>query len=461
MTTRPEFEATAAGLLLPEIREILRHDPAELAEAVEELHPADLADMVEQLEDEEVPAFFGHLPVDMAADVAEYVEEAVRTRLVTLLDPDRAARIVAAMNPDDRADVLAELEPDPAAAILARIALPQRRETQLLMQYEEHTAGGLMTTQFVTLPLATRADHALALVKAAAQEKETIYTIYVIDREARLAGVVSLRELLVADPTQKLADIMNEQVVWVTPETDQEEVARLISRYDILALPVVDEGRALLGVVTVDDVIDVLVEEGTEDAQKMGAVAPIEEPYLLAGFWDLMRKRVVWLIVLFLGELLTATALSHYEHAFETLSVLVIFIPLIVSTGGNSGSQSATLIIRALATGEVHIRDFLRIFGRELMMGLALGAVLGSIGVLRAVIGPGHDNPNPMGVSLVVGMTIVAVVVNGCVIGALMPLLLKRFRLDPALMSAPFIASLVDVLGIIIYFTIARALLGI
>lgn len=459
MTNRPDFESKVAGLLFPEIREILRSDPSELPEATLELHPADLADIVARLDEEEVPVFFANLPVDRAADVAEYLDDDVRARLVAELDPDRAAGIVAAMSPDDRADMLADMEAEPAAAILARIALPQRRETQLLLQYEPHTAGGLMTTQFVTLPLATRADHALALVKAAAVEKETIYTMYVLDRDQKLAGVVSLRELLVSDPTQRLADIMNESVVSVRPDTDQEEAARLISRYDLLALPVVDEGNVLLGVVTVDDVIDVLVEEGTEDAQKMGAVAPFDEPYLVAGFWDVVRKRVVWLVFLFFGGLLTAAALEHYEASFQALSVLVLFIPLILSTGGNSGSQTATLIIRALATGELRPGEYARVLVRELGMGVALGLILGLIGFLRTWAFPGPSSPDPLRVALVVGGTILMVVVNGCVVGSLLPLLLKRLGLDPALMSAPFIASLVDVTGIIVYFTVARMLL--
>jgi magnesium transporter len=352
--------------------------------------------------------------------------------------------------------VLSDLDPEPAAAILARIALPQRREAQILLQYGENTAGGLMTTQFVQLPQATRSDHALALVRAAAMDKETIYTIYAIDGRERLVGVVSLRELLASDPSKRLSEIMSEQVVSVTPDVDQEEVARLISRYDILSLPVVDEQTKILGVVTVDDVIDVLVEEGTEDAQKMGAVTPIDEPYFVARFRELMVKRVVWLVVLFLGELLTATALKHYEGILTEMIALVVFIPLIISTGGNSGSQSATLIIRALATGEVTVGQFFRVFLREGGMGLALGAVLGSIGFLRAFLWGG----NPAGVAVVVGLTITAVVVIGCIIGALLPLVLKRLRLDPALMSAPFIASMIDVTGVVIYFSIARAVLG-
>ena len=324
MTKRPDFEAAASGLLFPEILEILHSDPSELNELTEELHPADLADIVGRLEDQDVPIFFGALPVDRAADIAEYVEDSVRTRLVLSLDPDRAARIVSAMTPDDRADVMADLEPAPAAAILSRIALPQRQETQKLLEYEPHTAGGLMTTAVVTLPQATRADHALALVRAQAVEKETIYSIYIIDQSLRVVGVVSLRELLAADETQRLNENHGGRRVSTHPDTDQEEVARLIARYDLLALPVLDDEDHLLGIVTVDDVIDVLVEEGTEDVQKMSAIAPIEEPYFVASFWEMMRKRGGWLILLFLGEMLTSTALKHFDGTFEKVASLVL-----------------------------------------------------------------------------------------------------------------------------------------
>lgn len=457
MTNRPDFESAASGLLFPEVLEILRTDPSELNELTEELHPADLADIAGRLDDEDVPIFFGALPVDRAADVAEYVEDSVRTRLVLSLDPDRAARIVAAMTPDDRADVMADLDPEPAAAILSRIALPQRRETQQLLQYEANTAGGLMTTAFVTLPQATRSDHALALVRAQAVEKETIYSIYVIDQSERVVGVVSLRELLAAEPVQRLNEIMEDNVVSTHADTDQEEVARLIARYDLLALPVLDEEDHLLGIVTVDDVIDVLVEEGTEDAQKMSAIAPFEEPYFVATFWEVLRKRVVWLIVLFLAGILTAIALKHFDGTFDRVAQLVIFLPLIISAGGNAGSQSSTLVTRSLATGEIHVGQIGQVFVRESLMGLALGLVLGLVGSLRALI---FDH-QPQDVAIVVGLAVVGVVFNGCLVGSLAPLILKRAKLDPALMSAPFVASLCDVTGIIIYFSLAKAILHI
>lgn len=456
MTKRPDFDSPASGLLFPEVLDILKSDPSELNELTEELHPADLADMVARLEEDEVLVFFSALPVDRAADVAEYVEDSLRASLVTSLDPDRAARIVAAMNPDDRADVMADLDPEPAAAILSRIALPMRRETQELLAYEPNTAGGLMTTAFVALPQATRADHALALVRTQAQEKETIYSIYVIDQSSRVVGVVSLRELLAADSARRLNEIMEDNVVACRPDMDQEEVARLISRYDLLALPVLDDEDHLLGIVTVDDVIDVLVAEATEDVQKMSAIATIEDPYFVAGFWEMMRKRVGWLVLLFLGEMLTSTALRHFDEEFTKVASLVLFIPLIISAGGNAGSQSSTLITRSLATGEVRVGQFLAVFFREGFMGLALGAVLGLVGALRALI-----FHMPMGICGVVGLAVVGVVLNGCVVGSLAPLILKRAKLDPALMSAPFVASLCDVTGIVIYFTLAKMILNI
>lgn len=456
MSKRPEFDSPASGLLFPEVLDILKSDPSELNELTEELHPADLADMVGRLEEDEVLVFFSALPVDRAADVAEYVEDSLRASLVTSLDPDRAARIVAAMNPDDRADVMADLDPEPAAAILSRIALPMRRETQELLAYEPNTAGGLMTTAFVALPQATRADHALALVRTQAQEKETIYSIYVIDQSSRVVGVVSLRELLAAETTRRLNEIMEDNVVACRPDMDQEEVARLISRYDLLALPVLDDEDHLLGIVTVDDVIDVLVAEATEDVQKMSAIATIEEPYFVAGFWEMMRKRVGWLVLLFLGEMLTSTALRHFDQEFQKVASLVLFIPLIISAGGNAGSQSSTLITRSLATGEVKVGQFLAVFFREGFMGLALGIVLGLVGAIRALV-----FHMPMGICGVVGLAVVGVVLNGCVVGSLAPLILKRAKLDPALMSAPFVASLCDVTGIVIYFTLAKLILSI
>jgi magnesium transporter len=277
----------------------------------------------------------------------------------------------------------------------------------------------------------------------------------VTDERGTLHGVMSLRELLAAPEGARIADIAWEEVVSVPPTADRAEVARMTSDYDLVAVPVVDDAGRVIGVVTVDDVIDAMVEEQTEDVQKLGAVQPLEEPYFQAGFWSIARKRGGWLILLFLEEMFTGTALRHYEATLASAIALTFFIPLIISSGGNSGSQSATLITRALAVGDVEMRDAMRVFLRELGQGLVLGAFLGAIGFGRALMwGNGTD------VAWVVSFTLLFVVVTGTIVGAMLPLLFTRLGFDPAIASSPFVASLVDVAGIIIYFNIAIHVLG-
>jgi magnesium transporter len=283
-----------------------------------------------------------------------------------------------------------------------------------------------------------------------------MHAVYTIDARGRLRGVLSLRELLAAPEGARISDTAWTDVVRVAPSADREEVARLTSKYDVVAVPVVDEEGKILGVVTVDDVIDAMVEEQTEDVQKLGAVQPLEEPYFQASFWTIARKRGGWLILLFVEEMFTGTALRHFSSVLEGAIALVFFVPLIVSSGGNSGSQSATLITRALAVGDVELRDSIKVLLREVGQGLALGAFLGAIGFVRALMwGNGPD------VATVVAFTLLAVVLTGTVVGAMLPLLFTRLGFDPAIASSPFVASFVDVAGIIIYFNVARHLLGV
>jgi magnesium transporter len=280
----------------------------------------------------------------------------------------------------------------------------------------------------------------------------------------RLVGVLSLRDLIVSDVQAKVSDLMTSNVVKVPPIEDQEDVARTMAKYDLSAIPVVDDNGAMLGVVTIDDVVDVMVEEATEDAQKVGAMMPMEESYFAHSFVDFVRSRVTWLVVLFIGELATASVMHHYEAQVAAVMDLVIFIPLIISSGGNSGSQSSSLLIRALALGQVTPRDWPRVFRRELAVGAALGAMLGAVGFARAYLGaslattPGPVAPMAMGI--MVAAAIVAVVTLGTLVGSLMPLAIRRLGLDPAVSSTPFVASLVDVVGLMVYFSIARVILA-
>ncbi|MGQ0643198.1 MAG: magnesium transporter [Gemmatimonadaceae bacterium] len=457
MKSRPNPDRPIAALLGPDILVMLRESPADIAVETEELHPHDLADIAEALPDVKVAAFLSALSALRAADVLEYLDEQLRTRVLEEMSTAQAAQLVSAMTPDDRVDVLEELEEETAEEILSEISADARRETEELLAFDPDTAGGLMTTQFVSVGRNLTIAAALSAVResARADQKDQIYAVYVLEPDFKLAGVMSLRELLVESDDAVVGDVARSDVVSVATTADRGEVARITSEYDLVAVPVVDPNGRMVGVITVDDVIDAIVEEQTEDVQKLGAVQPLDEPYFQASFWDVARKRAGWLVVLFLGELFTATAMRGYEHALQQAVVLTLFIPLIISSGGNSGSQSATLITRALAVGHVALGDVLRVLRREVGHGLMLGALLGVIGFVSALVA-GHD-PSIGGV---VAVTLLLVVTAGTTVGSMLPLLLTRVGVDPAIASSPFVASIVDVTGIVIYFNVAIQLLG-
>jgi magnesium transporter len=454
----PKEERPVAALLVPDILALLDESPGDVAAETEELHPADLADVAEALPRDRLAQLMRALPPARAADVLEYLDEELRSQLLEELSARQAAELVSQMTPDDRTDALEDLEAERADEILSEITGDARGETERLLAYEPDTAGGLMTTEFVSVSEDSTVDAALESVRASARagRKEAMYAIYAVDGAGRLRGVFSLRELLAAPPGSRVSDIASQDVVSVPPTADREEVARLTSKYDLVAVPVIDatKGR-LLGVVTVDDVIDAIVEEQTEDVQRLGAVQPLEAPYFQSSFWSIARKRAGWLVVLFLAELLTATAMARYEATLASALVLVFFVPLIISSGGNSGSQSATLITRALAVGDVDLRDTMRVLAREGMQGIALGAFLGVFGFARVILGG-----EAVAVALVVGVTLLAVVVTGTLVGATLPLIFTRLGFDPAIASSPFVASFVDVAGILIYFSVAAWLLA-
>ncbi|MGH7710404.1 MAG: magnesium transporter [Gemmatimonadaceae bacterium] len=457
MKSRQNPDRPVAALLVPDILAMLRESPADIPVETEELHPRDLADIAEALPDIKVAAFLSALPPARAADVLEYLDEQLRTRVLEEMSASQAAELVSAMTPDDRVDVLEELEEETAEEILQEIPAEARRETEELLAYDPNTAGGLMTTQFVFVSRDLTIAAALAQVREAARtgKKDQMYAIYVLTVDGGLAGVLSLRELLAEPDDAIVGDVARSDVVSVPATADRAEVARITSEYDLVAVPVVDSLMRMIGVITVDDVIDAIVEEQTEDVQKLGAVQPLDEPYFQASFWDVARKRAGWLVILFLGELFTATAMRGYEDALQQAVVLTLFIPLIISSGGNSGSQSATLITRALAVGHVELRDVLLVLRREVGHGLLLGALLGAIGFVSAVVA-GH----PSSIGLVVAVTLLLVVTAGTTVGSMLPLALTRVGVDPAIASSPFVASIVDVTGIIIYFNVAIQLLG-
>ncbi|HUF26472.1 MAG TPA: magnesium transporter [Gemmatimonadaceae bacterium] len=457
MTPPHDEERPIAALLVPDILELIETAPESVAAETEEMHPADLADVAASMPRERVPALLASLPPERAADVLEYMNEELRAEVLEALSPAKAALLLAQMTPDDRADVLEELEEEHAEDILAAIPAEARGETERLLQYEPDTAGGLMTTEFVSVPEDMPVEEALANVRAIARlgRREAIYTVYATDAQGRMRGVMSLRELLAAPEGSRIRDIAWEDIVSVPATADREEVARVTSKYDLVAVPVVDDDGRLIGVVTVDDVIDAIVEESTEDVQRLGAMQPLQDPYFAVGFFSIARKRLGWLALLFFAVMFTGTIMQHHEETLLAATGLMLFVPLIISSGGNSGSQSATLITRALAVGDVSLGDALRVMWRESGQGVVLGIILGAMGYVRAITWG-----NSSDVAMVVALTLAAVVLTGTLVGAMLPLLFTRIRVDPAIASSPFVASLVDVAGIAIYFAVASRLLA-
>jgi magnesium transporter len=463
--SRDPRETPLAALVAPDILDLLEESPATIAAETEEMHPADLADVAELIPREQVAAFIAALPPARAADVLEYLEEELRTRLLEELPTEQAAALVSHMTPDDRTDVLEEIDEEVAQEIVSELPAEARAETERLRQFEPDTAGGLMTTEFVSVSGESFVDDTLEAVRALARSgrREATYAIYATDPEGRLVGVLSLRELLAAAPGARISDVAWTEVVSVSPSADRQEVARITANYDLIAVPVVSESGHLMGVVTVDDVIDAMQEEQTEDIQRLGGMEALDEPYTSIGFWAIVRKRAGWLTILFLGQFLTASAMQGFGDELQRALVLSLFIPLIVSSGGNSGSQATSLIIRAMALGEVTQKDWWKVALRELPTGLTLGALLGVLGFARVVlwqrVGWYDYGEHYVLLGLTVGIAVLGVVAFGSLIGSMLPFVLRRFGLDPASASAPFVATLVDVTGVIIYFLVALLLL--
>lgn len=365
--------------------------------------------------------------------------------------------------PDDAADVIQAAPADKRDELLSLLDETTRTEVAALLAYAEDAAGGLMSPHYARVRPDMRVDEAISYLRRQAQEKlETIYYAYVLDAQQRLLGVVSFRELFAAPSEKRVEEIMQREVIAVSEQMDQEEVGRLFAQYDLIALPVVDAEGRMKGIVTVDDIVDVVQEEATEDIQKIGGMEALDAPYLQIDFGRMVKKRAGWLSALFLGEMLTATAMSYYEHEIARAVVLALFIPLIISSGGNSGSQASTLVVRAMALGEVRLRDWWRVMRRELAAGLALGAILGTIGFLRILLWPTRAQvygEHYVLIGLTVACSLIGVVLFGTIAGSMLPFILRRLGFDPASASAPFVATLVDVTGLIIYFTIAGFIL--
>jgi magnesium transporter len=454
------------GKNISDLLYLLHGDPQDLAEALAGLRAADVADALIEMHPDAAAKVMAALPFDLAVQVFDEPElEGHRCDIIAHIPESQAAPLIEAMSSDQQADFFRELDEKHRQRFLKRLAPSTREALTLLLRFPPETAAGIMTTEFVSIPSTWTVDQALKHVSEVGRAKETIYAIYVLDPDTRkLVHVVSLRDLMLADRTQHVLEIGNRRPpLKATPMMDREDVARLISKYNILAVPVVDEGGHVIGIVTVDDVIDTIVREQTEDAQKFGGMEALDEPYTQISFGRMIRKRAGWLCALFLGEMLTATAMGHFEGEIEKAVVLSLFIPLIISSGGNSGSQATSLIIRALALREVRLGDWWRIALRELPAGLTLGLILGLIGVIRIIVwqrfGWYDYGIHWALIAMTVGGALVGVVTFGSLAGSMLPFLLKRLGFDPASASAPFVATLVDVTGLVIYFSVAFLIL--
>jgi magnesium transporter len=440
-------------------------DPAAIAAEMATYHVADVVEALNALSPELAASVLESMPVDRVTDILEQPGFDKPRELIERLPLDRAATIVGAMSADRRADIFRRLSEPVRTRVASRLEPSVQASLQRLLAYPPMSAGSIMTTEFVSLPATWTVEQALQHIREVGGARETVYALYVLDPNShQLLRAISLRQLILSDHATPVIDVgPPRRPVTVSVLTDREEVARLISKYDLLAVPVIDGEGRVLGIVTVDDVIDAIVQENTEDVQKFGGMQALDQPYMQIGFIMMIKKRAGWLCALFLSEMLTASAMQSFQSELEKALVLTLFIPLIMSSGGNSGSQATSLVIRALALREVRLRDWWRIAARELPAGLTLGSILGAIGIARITLWQqtglyDYGTYWPL-VAATVGTALIGIVTFGSLTGSMLPFALKRLGFDPASASAPFVATLVDVTGLIIYFSVAYVIL--
>lgn len=444
-------------LILPDILEMVRdNDTLGLSEFCNVLYPAQTAEVLEELENKDVWKVLSHCDLSRQVEIFEFLSLPTQVQLVDNVDRERLSKIIEEMSPDDRVDLLSRLKTKQVDNLLPLIAQAERSDIRRLLSYPEDSAGAIMTTEYASLPVDVTISKAYEQLRLQAPTRETIYYIYVIDQSRRLRGIISLQELILAHPDALLSDIMHQNAISVRVDDDQEFVALELARYDFIAIPVVDNSNQLVGIVTHDDVIDILQEEATEDAHRAGAIEPLEDGYLETPLLTVAWKRGVWLLFLSVVALITAQVLSRFDETAKQQAWLIMFLPLVLASGGNAGSQSATLVIRSLALGELDRKKYWQLAGRELMVGCLLGSSVALLGFFAARTWFDLNFTE----SSIILMTVLIVMILGTVNGSMLPLLLKRFGLDPALMSNPLIAALSDVVGVAIYFTIATILLA-
>lgn len=442
---------------MTDMRAALRaRDVASLQASVADCTTAEIVGEISRLDALDQAVLFRVLPKERALSVFERLEPARQVSLLDALRADEVGAVVEDLDPDDRARLLDEMPAGVAVRLLDRVSDERRARTTVLLGYAPESAGRIMTPGYVSIRADITAGQALDRVRRSGVDAETIYLLYVVDDARRLVGVVSLKDIVLADIDATVSELMTERVVSGRTDEDQEVVSLRLASNDLLALPVVDSEDRLVGIVTVDDAMRVLEEEGTEDVERIGGAIPLDVPYLTAGIGKVFRARIGWLLVLFLAEALTGTVLRAFEDSLQAAVALTFFVPLLIGTGGNAGSQTTTTIVRAMAIGEVRLGDAALVMWKELRVGLLLGVSMAAIGMLRAATwGTGME------LALVVGLALISVVLLATFVGSILPMVLRRLGLDPAVVSAPFITTFVDGFGLLIYFGLARAILGV
>lgn len=442
-------------LLLPELRELIQlNDAAGLREFLDALHPATSAEVLDNVTPSENWAVLASAPFEKQAEIFGYFEPARQMILVESVDRPHLSKLIEAMAPDDRVDLLKEMDPEHVDALLPLMAQAERNDIRRLLSYPDGSAGSIMTTDYASLPEQITVAEALDQLRRQAPDRETIYYVYILDDDRKLDGFVTLRTLILSRPSAKLDEIMERDVFAVRVDDDQEKVAQVMAKYDFLAIPVTDHQNRLVGIITHDDVIDVLQEEATEDVYRAGAVSPLEDSYLATPLRKVIWGRGVWLVGLLATGFVSAAVLKHFRPNATEAEWAVAFLPLVLASGGNSGSQSATLVIRALTIEALSRADCIRLLTRELLMATMLGLALMLEAFLLAMV---LEHPSK---AMVVAMTVFMLVWMGSMAGTLLPLAFKKLGMDPAMMSNPLIAALVDISGGVIYYSIARAVLG-
>lgn len=415
----------------------------------------DALELLEDLEPAELSRLFAILGDESLADLLARLDERDAARILSRMTTAQAADILEEVDPDDAADILEEVDPRVAETLLVEMEPEEAAELRELMAYPPDTAGGIMTPAFVAIAPDLRADETVAALRKVAEEAETINYVYVVDADEHLLGVLSLHRLVLTRPETPVSEIMVRDAVRVRVDSDQEAAARLLTEHDLMALPVVDAEGRLVGIITADDVADVLEEEATEDIALLGGSQPLDAPYLRASPALLFRKRIVWLLVLFFGQFVTIYVLNHYESELDEAAVLAVFIPILIGTGGNVGSQTVTTLIRAMAVDDVRPRHVFRVIRKEMMTGIALGLVMAVLMFGRGLL----EGDGDFELGLTVALSVLAIVVWAATVAAVLPLVLSKFKVDPAVVSAPFISSLVDGTGLVIYMTLAQVFL--